>query len=90
MRDLSTLPFLWRIQCTLLAHMAKRRGKKALGIKVVRENGGKVNFHDAVIREILGKFLSGIIFGLGFIWILFDAKKQGWHDKIAKTVVIRA
>jgi uncharacterized RDD family membrane protein YckC len=27
--------------------------------------------------------------GLGFIWIAFDAEKQGWHDKIAGTVVVQ-
>ena len=29
-----------------------------------------------------------MIFDLGFIWILFDSKRQGWHDKLAGTVVI--
>jgi uncharacterized RDD family membrane protein YckC len=27
--------------------------------------------------------------GIGFIWILFDARKQGWHDKMANTVVVK-
>jgi uncharacterized RDD family membrane protein YckC len=27
---------------------------------------------------------------LGFIWIAFDKRKQGWHDKLAGTVVISA
>ncbi len=28
-------------------------------------------------------------FCIGLIWVAFDAKKQGWHDKMAKTVVVR-
>jgi uncharacterized RDD family membrane protein YckC len=36
-----------------------------------------------------GYYLSLIPFGLGFIWIGFDSKKQGWHDKLAGTVVIK-
>ena len=32
--------------------------------------------------------ISGALFNLGFIWIAFDKRKQGWHDKIAGTVVI--
>ncbi|MBI5649101.1 MAG: RDD family protein [Chloroflexi bacterium] len=33
---------------------------------------------------------SGFVFALGFIWILFDTDKQGWHDKIAGTYVVKA
>lgn len=41
------------------------------------------------IVRYLGYFLSLFPFGLGFIWIGFDSRKQGWHDKIAGTVVIK-
>ncbi len=41
------------------------------------------------IIRYLAYFISLIPFGLGFIWIAFDAKKQAWHDKIARTVVIK-
>lgn len=65
-------------------------GKKALGIKVVDASGGnKLSFGQVILRELVGKFVSAIVILLGFIWILFDAKKQGWHDKIANTVVIK-
>jgi len=37
----------------------------------------------------IGYFVSVIPFGLGFIWIAFDSKKQGFHDKLAGTVVVR-
>lgn len=42
-----------------------------------------------MIGRYLGYFVS--IFGLmlGFVWVAFDARKQGWHDKMAGTVVIR-
>jgi uncharacterized RDD family membrane protein YckC len=41
-----------------------------------------------------GRALSRVLrvdlaIGLGFLWIAFDDRKQGWHDKIAGTVVIR-
>ncbi|MBD0189374.1 RDD family protein, partial [Acinetobacter baumannii] len=32
---------------------------------------------------------SILVFCIGLIWVAFDAKKQGWHDKMAKTVVVR-
>ena len=44
----------------------------------------------AVLREIVGKFVSAIAFFLGFLWIGWDGRKQGWHDKIAGTHVVRA
>jgi len=37
----------------------------------------------------VGYLISALIFYLGFIWIAFDRKKQGWHDKIAGTCVIK-
>lgn len=38
----------------------------------------------------LAYFVSLLPFGLGFVWIAFDNKKQGWHDKMAGTLVVRA
>ena len=64
-------------------------GKKALGIKVVKEDGTPVDLVTAIIRYV-GYIVSAIVLGLGFLWVLFDDKKQGWHDKIAKTVVVKA
>ena len=40
------------------------------------------------IIRYLGYFLSFLPLGLGFLWIAFDQRKQGWHDKLAGTVVI--
>jgi hypothetical protein len=37
----------------------------------------------------LGKLLSGLVFGLGFAWALWDKDGQTWHDKIAGTVVVQ-
>jgi hypothetical protein len=37
----------------------------------------------------VGYLISGPVLCLGFLWIAFDGKKQGWHDKIAATLVIR-
>jgi uncharacterized RDD family membrane protein YckC len=41
-----------------------------------------------VLRESFGKTLSGIFFGLGYLWALWDRDSQAWHDKIAGTLVI--
>ena len=63
-------------------------GKMYYGLKIIREDGSKPNLKTALIREIVGKFVSGLLLNLGFFWVAFDKEKQGIHDKIAKTHVI--
>ena len=62
-------------------------GKHLLGMKVVNERYQKLSMQEAVLRY-LSKYLSDLFLCLGYIWIIFDTKKQGWHDKIAGTYVI--
>ena len=40
------------------------------------------------LRETVGKLVSALILLLGFLWILWDKDRQGWHDKIAGTLVV--
>ncbi len=62
-------------------------GKKVMGIRIVSTQFQKIEMKEAIIRY-LSKYLSMAILMLGFIWIIFDDKKQSWHDKIADTYVI--
>ncbi len=65
-------------------------GKMFVGAKIVDAASlGKLTPGQAVLRY-LGYFVSVIPLLLGIIWVGFDAKKQGWHDKIAGTLVIKA
>ena len=61
----------------------------ALGIKVIRTSGMDIGYGRAFLREVPGKFLSGILFGIGYLMVAFDEKKQGLHDRIADTYVIK-
>jgi uncharacterized RDD family membrane protein YckC len=63
-------------------------GKMATGIKVISTDGSSVSWGKALLRYI-GYIVSSIPLALGFIWAAFDAKRQGWHDKIANTYVVR-
>jgi uncharacterized RDD family membrane protein YckC len=63
-------------------------GGIVLGLKVVRLDGQPLDFPVALVRA-LAAGLSVIVFFLGFLWIAWDAEKQGWHDRIAGTVVLR-
>lgn len=62
-------------------------GKRLLGLRVVRTNGQRLTVGGA-IRRALGYWISSLPLFLGFIWILFDGHRQGWHDKFADTYVI--
>lgn len=65
-------------------------GKMAVHARVVdAKTGGPLSLGQSVVRY-LGYFVSTIPFGLGLIWVAFDARKQGWHDKLAGTVVVRS
>lgn len=63
-------------------------GKVACKLCVVDVKGERLTFANALGRNF-GKILSSIIFGLGFLRILWDDKRQGWHDELAKAYVIR-
>lgn len=63
-------------------------GNRLLAIRVVREDNQKFDFATGIILYI-GYVISSILLWLGFLWIIWDPKKQGLHDKIAKTVVVR-
>lgn len=64
-------------------------GMRALNIKVVKTDGSQLDYVGAFIRYI-GLVVSIVVFFIGVIWAAFDAHKQGWHDKIANTYVVKA
>ncbi len=64
-------------------------GQYVAGVRVVRLNGRKMNFKASLVRY-LGYFVSFFAFGLGYFWVLWDDRRQGFQDKLAKTVVVYA
>jgi len=63
-------------------------GKQLLGIRVVKKDGTPITIGDALLRNVIGYWVSGIVFYLGYFWANFDSENQAWHDKIAGTVVV--
>lgn len=63
-------------------------GGIVLGLKVARLDNQPVTFLVALVRGLAAAFSLMVLF-LGFLWIAWDPEKQGWHDRIAGTVVIR-
>lgn len=64
-------------------------GKMALGIKIIRAKDEDPLSTGQCIGRYFGYFLSAIPIGLGYFWMLWDDKKQTWHDKLAGTLVVR-
>jgi len=80
---------IWVIYCIVMEFSERQGtfGKSAMGIKVVDESGNRMTLSKSIGRNT-SKILSYLVVSLGFLWILFDKKKQGWHDKINKTFVV--
>ena len=73
---------MWKLRGTTV-------GGIICGLRVVRLDGRPIDWPTAIVRA-LSSFLSIIVVGLGFIWVVFDPERQSWHDKIAGTVVVYA
>jgi uncharacterized RDD family membrane protein YckC len=65
-------------------------GMKAFEVKIVRRTpDAKISFLRAGLRGTLGYYISGLFFGLGYLWAAFDRRKAAWHDKLFDTAVVR-
>jgi uncharacterized RDD family membrane protein YckC len=65
-------------------------GKMAIAAKVVDARTGAVPDTRQLVIRYLGYYVSTIPLCLGLLWVAFDPRKQGWHDKLAGTVVVRS
>jgi uncharacterized RDD family membrane protein YckC len=64
-------------------------GKRVLQIKVISIDGSPLNWRKGLLRSA-GYMASAFPLGLGFLWSIWDADKQAWHDKVAGTCVVPA
>lgn len=84
------LPLAYVIWFLTLLRKGQTPGKRLLGLQVVHQQTGAIpGFGKMFVREIIGRFISGLFFGLGYLWAIFDKNAQAWHDKIAGTVVLK-
>ena len=72
---------MWKLKGTTI-------GGIVFNLQVVRVDGRPMDWATSIVRA-LSCFLSLVALGLGFFWIAFDEGRQGWHDKIAGTAVVR-
>jgi uncharacterized RDD family membrane protein YckC len=69
------------------AMLGQTPGKALLGLRIVRTNGQRLSVRRSILRYF-AYWVSALPLFLGFLWILVDDQRQGWHDKIADTHVI--
>jgi uncharacterized RDD family membrane protein YckC len=62
-------------------------GLKFMGLRVVTKDGGRPSGKRALMRMI-GYVIATLPLYIGFLWVLVDDRRQGWHDKLARTFVI--
>ena len=63
-------------------------GQLLFGLRVVRADGSQFLSFPQVVVRVIGFYISMAVFFLGFLWILIDPGRRGWHDKLARTKVI--
>ncbi len=64
-------------------------GKMLLRLKVVSLDDTKASYAQALLRETIGKFISGIVLGIGYLMVALRTDKRALHDLMADTRVIR-
>jgi uncharacterized RDD family membrane protein YckC len=81
------IPWLYYALCEASAGMATP-GKRALGLIVTTAQGQQLSFARATGRYF-GKFISGLLLGIGFLMAAFTQRKQALHDMMAETLVMQ-
>jgi len=72
----------------LWAWRGQTPGKMVFRLKITRFDGAAIGWGGAFLR-LCGYIISGFILMIGFLWVAFDSRRQGVHDKIAETFVVR-
>ncbi len=64
-------------------------GKRAFRLRVVSKDFGRPDWTTVLFREVIGRIIVTGLFFVGYLWVAVDRRKQGWHDKIADTFVVK-
>lgn len=81
------LPMIFIVVCW--AWLGATPGKWVMGCRLVDARTGRIPSLGRALIRLFAYLLSYLPLGLGFLWIAWDKRKQGFHDKIARTVVVR-
>ena len=64
-------------------------GKRFIGIRIVRLDGRRPDYRDLALRHFVGYPLAILCACIGILWMIWDKKQQGWHDKLSGTLVVK-
>ncbi|MDJ0956769.1 MAG: RDD family protein [Arenicellales bacterium] len=67
-------------------HGGQTLGMRAWRLQVTKSDGSPITWDSAVIR-FFSAILSWLVFGLGFLWVLIDAERRAWHDRLSNTTL---
>ncbi|MGK5510012.1 RDD family protein [Brevibacillus formosus] len=87
--DLATTVLAYVYLVVMTVCFGQTLGKMALGIRVIQADGEENRWGAILLRETIGKFVSGIILLIGYMMAGFDSKKRAMHDRMARTYVVK-
>jgi uncharacterized RDD family membrane protein YckC len=73
----------------LISKMGGGVGKLVCGLEIINQDSSCLTYKNALFREFIAKIASNGLLGLGYYWIMKTPQKQGWHDSLAGTYVIK-
>jgi uncharacterized RDD family membrane protein YckC len=76
------------IVLTFWAERGGTPGKLMLGLRIVDAGTGGLPPFGRLVPRYFGYLVSALPLGLGYLWMLWDARRQCWHDKMAGTLVV--
>jgi len=83
--------FVLVIYLRALATRGQTWGRKLAGVRVVdATTGAAPGWGKAIGRSLFANVISANVCYLGYLWMLWDSKRQTWHDKVAGTLVVEA
>ncbi len=78
----------WGLLAVFWVLFASSPVKLLLGVRILDADTLEHPSVSQILLRLVGYFISSVCLGIGFFWVAFDGRKQGWHDKLARTVVV--
>ncbi|SHK98258.1 RDD family protein [Phytopseudomonas punonensis] len=69
-------------------HGGQTLGMQVWGIRVQNADGTAISLWQALLRFLVA-ILSGLMLGLGYLWVLFDSRKRSWHDLYSNSITVQ-
>lgn len=69
-------------------HNGQTLGMQVWGIRVQNADGTAISLWQALLRFLVA-IASGLTFGLGYLWILFDKRRLSWHDRYSDSLTVQ-